>query len=327
MPNIITHKLFAQRVFQQCDKLDIKTMIEKHLQLFYIGSNGPDFLFFYHMQPKDMLKEHSLNHIGSALHAGHVNAFYESAIRTIMQENDPFTRESEIVYLLGHLCHWALDMSVHPYIFYRTGHHTRLSSSYHHRFESMLDAMMLKQLYHMDISEYKCSAICEFDSEMLKAIARIYVPAVKDTLHEEIHVYQLRNALTSWHKIQEYLYDPKQTKSGLLKGFEAVMKQPWLVSGNVIPIKIDETYDILNTQKRTWCHPCDNTITSDASFMEMFDEAVAVALSVWKKAYGCLEYGADLQSLLNEIDDRAYDTGRKGNAEMKYFACIYDEAV
>ncbi len=77
MPNIITHKLFAQKVFQNCDKQDIKNMIEKHLQLFYIGSNGPDFLFFYHMQPKEMMKEHSLNHIGSALHAGNVNAFYE----------------------------------------------------------------------------------------------------------------------------------------------------------------------------------------------------------------------------------------------------------
>lgn len=327
MPNIITHKLFAQKVFQNCDKQDIKNMIEKHLQLFYIGSNGPDFLFFYHMQPKEMMKEHSLNHIGSALHAGNVNAFYESAVNTINQEQDPFTKESELVYLFGHLCHWVLDMSVHPYIFYRTGHNTRLSSSYHHRFESMLDAIMLKHFYHMDISEYHCSAICEFDREMLKAIARIYVPAVKAALNEQIHVNQLRNALISWRKVQKLLYDPKQNKKSVLQKVEHIIKQPWLVSGNVIPTQIDETYDVMNWNKQTWCHPCDQTQASNASFLEMFENAISLAISVWKKAYGCIEYDADIHALLNEIDDRAYDTGRKGNAEMKYFACIYDETV
>ena len=59
----------------------------------------------------------------------------------------------------------------------------------------------------------------------------------------------------------------------------------------------------------------------------MFENAISLAISVWKKAYGCIEYDADIHALLNEIDDRAYDTGRKGNAEMKYFACIYDETV
>ena len=89
MPNIITHKLFAHRVFQQCDKLDIKTMIEKHLQLFYIGSNGPDFLFFYHMQPKDMLKEHSLNHIGIGDECTSVYFLSDGASYTLKQQLSP----------------------------------------------------------------------------------------------------------------------------------------------------------------------------------------------------------------------------------------------
>lgn len=51
MPNIITHKLFAEEVYKRTKKKDIKDLLEKHFQIYYIGSNGPDFLFFYHALP------------------------------------------------------------------------------------------------------------------------------------------------------------------------------------------------------------------------------------------------------------------------------------
>ena len=47
MPNIITHKIFAEEVLKKLDNADIRRVIERNLQLYYIGSNGPDFLFFY----------------------------------------------------------------------------------------------------------------------------------------------------------------------------------------------------------------------------------------------------------------------------------------
>ena len=55
MPNIITHTLFAQEIF---DKVDEAThdLFEPRLQLLEIGSNGPDFLFFHGMNPKDFFK-------------------------------------------------------------------------------------------------------------------------------------------------------------------------------------------------------------------------------------------------------------------------------
>ena len=46
MPNIITHKIFAEEVLKSMTKHDIRSMIERHPQIFYIGSNGP-VLFSY----------------------------------------------------------------------------------------------------------------------------------------------------------------------------------------------------------------------------------------------------------------------------------------
>ncbi len=52
MPNIITHTLFAQEIFDKVDE-NTHALFEPRLHLLEIGSNGPDFLFFHGMNPKD----------------------------------------------------------------------------------------------------------------------------------------------------------------------------------------------------------------------------------------------------------------------------------
>lgn len=38
MPNIITHKIFAEEVLKKLDNADIRRVIERNLQLYYILS-------------------------------------------------------------------------------------------------------------------------------------------------------------------------------------------------------------------------------------------------------------------------------------------------
>lgn len=327
MPNIITHKIFAEEVYKRIKKRDIKDLLQRHLQIYYIGSNGPDFLFFYHAKPWEAFKDHQLNKIGSRLHSEGINTFYESSIASMRKEKDSFTKESELAYIMGHLCHWSLDMMTHPYIFYRTGNCLGESAGLHHRFESMLDSMMLQMYHEKDIKEYRSYEICEFDEDMLKAIARIYVPAIKACFQEDIKVYQVRKALSSWKDIQKLLYDPMDKKLPILKGIEKILRKPWLISGNIVPASIDERFDILNEERRVWAHPCDHEIKQDATFLELFEAAIEQAVTLLEKVYGCVEYDGDVQTLLQLLQDRAYDSGMSGNAEMKHFDIIYEEGM
>ncbi len=325
MPNIITHKIFAEEVLKKLKKKDIAEFIIRHQQIYYIGCNGPDFLFFYHAKPWEILKKHDMNEIGSKLHKQGINTFYEEAIQSICREKNVHVKERMLAYLFGHLCHWALDSIAHPYIFYRTGNGKGKSASYHHRMESMLDAMMLSKYHATTIKEYPYYEICSYNEEILKAIARIYVPAVKKALKEDIKVYDIRKALDDWKDIQKMLYDPLGIKMKLLTGIEKVIHKPWLISGNIIPVSLDVRYDICNFTKKVWCHPCDNTELSHETFFHLFNKAIDVAEQVIEKAYGCIEYQADLSLLLNLLDNRAYDTGRNVRTEMKYFHIIYEE--
>ncbi|MEG0470036.1 MAG: DAK2 domain-containing protein [Longicatena sp.] len=160
--------------------------------------------------------------------------------------------------------------------------------------------------------------------DMLKAIARIYVPVAKKVYHTEVKVNELRNALDSWQDIQKMLYDPKHIKYYALKSVETILRKPWAISGNVVKRKIDDRFDILNEHHTLWFHPCDDHISSNASFMELFEEAADIALCVIEKAYGCIEYGAPTTTLCEELQDQAYDSGMSGEREMKFFDIIYE---
>ena len=181
MPNIITHTLFAQEIF---DKVDEAThdLFEPRLQLLEIGSNGPDFLFFHGMNPKDFYKKSDLRVAGSMFHAAHVNDFYQKALISIRNEQDEDIKKDMMTYVCGHLCHWALDATSHPYVFYRTGPCKGKSAWYHHRFESLLDAIMLKVKRECTIEDFKFYEVCDVTKEQARAIARIYVVAIRQIL-------------------------------------------------------------------------------------------------------------------------------------------------
>lgn len=325
MPNIITHKIFAEEVLKQIKKKDVHSMIEKYPQIFYIGSNGPDFLFFSHVKPWETYKSHALNRLGSKMHSQHINAFYQTAIECVQSQKDEHIKELMSVYLFGHLCHWALDKTTHPYIFYRTGNCKGVSSGYHHRFESMMDTMMLDKFYHMSIKEFESYKICEYDEDILKAIARIYVPVAKKVYHQDVKVHDLRKTLDSWKDVQKMLHDPTNIKYSIVKAVEGIIQKPWAISGNIVRPEIDDRYDVLNEERTLWKHPCDETITFCASFMDLFNEAILTAIKVIDQTYGCIEYNADIQSVLDIIQDATYDSGMSGNQEMKFFDIIYEK--
>lgn len=325
MPNIITHKLFAEIVFEELDKFDIRSLIEQYPQIFYIGSNGPDFLFFYHAKPWEAYKNHTLNALGSRMHASHINDFYRSAFQSVMKQKKKEIKDQMMVYIFGHLCHWTLDKTTHPYVFYKTGTCKGKSAAFHHRFESMLDTKMLKKMKNIDIRDYPAYKICEYDEDILRAIARIYVPAARDVYGEDITVFALRESLNSWYDVQKMLYDPHQIKFPILQGIEKITHQNWVLSSHVIQRKDDATYDVLNEEKQIWKHPCDEHVISNASFMELFEQAVKEAHDIIIKAYGVMEYDASIQQVVDLLKDQAYDTGMDGEREVQFFDVIYKE--
>lgn len=315
MPNIITHCLFGKDVFKQLQSHELQRILQNNSKEFMIGCNGPDFFFFY----KFFESQHaSFRQLGSLVHAQKINQFYEVALKQIELTKDSTLKEAMMAYVIGHLCHWALDSSAHPYIFYKTGNYTGMSESMHHRFESMLDAMMLKEKEGKTIVEFNFPSLSKTSEHNVEAISNIYIPVMKEVYHETITQQQIHDALSDWYHIQKLLRDTTGLKTKILNVYEKKKKHPWLYSGNVIPKTIDETYDVMNRQHQQWCYPIDDTKKSHESFLEIYHRATQLAL----QAIACMH---DSKALCQLLDNRSYDTGSNEDKKMLYFDLLYGE--
>ena len=313
MPSIITHGLFAKNVFNNLKDEQLVQIIKNNPREFIIGSNGPDFFFFYKIFNS---KAKNIRDVGNLVHSMKINDFFINAFEIIDQEENKELKEAMTSYIIGHLCHWALDSCAHPYVFYKTGAYSTITESWHHRFESMIDTILLKNMKNESIKTFKFYLLAKQSKNTLDVISKIYIPTVKKLYDVEITRKHIKDALNDWYQILSFVYDPHKSKIKLLKTYEKIKNSPWLYSGNVIPVDIDDTYDVLNTKKDTWCYPTDKDKKSNESFMEIYERAKDLILDI-------LNNINDKDYMFSHINNASYDTGESEIKELMYFDYIY----
>lgn len=100
MPASYAHQCFGDAVLK---KTSVPSLIQKHIDYYNLGLQGPDLLFYFHPT-----KTNPINKKGSRMHEEPAKQMF----RWFSEEKD----ERKIVYLLGFICHFTLDAACHPYI-------------------------------------------------------------------------------------------------------------------------------------------------------------------------------------------------------------------
>ncbi len=109
MPAIFTHVRFGNEVAATLPE-GLRGLIERHPAAFYLGTQGPDILF-YHKLTKSKAKN-PVRKKGWDMHALPAAPFFERVARLLIQNPD----EENRAYALGFLCHFTLDSHCHPFI-------------------------------------------------------------------------------------------------------------------------------------------------------------------------------------------------------------------
>ena len=107
MPALYAHKRFGDAVIAGLSG-EIKEVIQKHPLQFRIGLQGPDPYFFY----RPILKNHVAK-LGSDMHKENADVFFKTARKVIRQKG---LDSREYAFILGFICHFALDSECHPYV-------------------------------------------------------------------------------------------------------------------------------------------------------------------------------------------------------------------
>ncbi|MDR1794375.1 MAG: zinc dependent phospholipase C family protein [Erysipelotrichaceae bacterium] len=322
MPNVLTHWLHSQEVAKGLVDGTLANAIAKHPRLFNLGSQGPDFLFYYNVYPWQNQKvNQKIYAIGGQVHKFHVNDFYEAALLQI-KKAEPESRMAMIAYLAGHLCHWALDSTVHPFIFYRTNGFTKKTQYWHSRYESMLDTLMVTDVLNKPLSEYPTQRVLEHDEADIDAVADLYIPVLQQVFDTAVDQATIAYCFKEFHSVLHWLFSPKTVFFRFMQSLETVLGIKWKLTSHMVIGKPDHQHDIFNLLHNEWKNPSKPVIHSSASFLELYQLAINKGIEVLQLLQQALASG-QLQGLLGFIDNRNYENGLSEFSEMIEFSSVY----
>ena len=107
MPAFYTHSRFGKQVLESLNPT-LQEMIKKPEDLFFIGLQGPDILFYHKAYKKNAVSKR-----GYEMHYEAGDVFFNQAREIIKNINH---QKASFSYIAGFICHFTLDSQCHPYI-------------------------------------------------------------------------------------------------------------------------------------------------------------------------------------------------------------------
>lgn len=276
MPACLTHNQFARLVLE---RLPNGESLDKCA--YYWGAQGPDFLFCHRYLP--VWKEESISSYALKLHETKPSLTF-NAMREFLKKHEDNTYRS---YVMGFVCHYALDAAAHPYINalaaklleerpYET------VTTLHGEIEGALDAITLRRETGKLPSEVNVKNMFPKNEGVQRKIARLYSEVIFSVYGESIPEETLYQASKDAHFIFAALNDRTGVK---YKFFDILEKgRAHKITSHIVPITENPDIDYANIQKTEWES---KGVTSDKSFFEMFDEAQELALTLQKEFDTC----------------------------------------
>lgn len=294
MPDVFAHYYFADIFKKNLRNLDLDS--------YFIGSQGPDF-FYYYGQLYFHQEKSKLNELGTLIHKKNIMEAFVYIYNTYTKSNCNQIKS----YLLGYLSHYVLDVTCHPFIFYRSGFAKEkreffFYNNLHKKYEMSIDAALIE---YIDIKEFNFLDILngiEFDS-----IIKFYQNFCLEVYHTNLSEREIELAFSDFLKTTNFFNKHDRLVSFLRLFFSRKLKNK--IDSVRIVKNLD--YDFLNILNQSWLDPV-TLKASNANFMQLLDCATKQFLSIYNALLN-----EDLDLFLKIIDARTFETGHPESNKMK----------
>lgn len=248
MPSLLTHAFFADDFVEKHQGKD--SIVIKYPEIFRLGSQGPDPLFFYGLWPKRGLKlKLAAEAIGSQLHKLDGSQLFATACEQINLIEKPEEKAMFEAFVLGQFAHYMLDSNAHPFVYYWSGFDKRgrLSGKYHYRhahFEAVLDSVLANARRKEELT-FKPQTVLMIPENELDVINKNFVKVLedifakklpenfyKDAVNNMIDIYHCTNGGTYLrhiflgHSSLGQLYIPSKGQAKVINPSHLVWKNP-----------------------------------------------------------------------------------------------------
>ncbi len=306
MPNIWTHSLFGLELIKQSGQI-VLLQDDGRKNLFRLGCQGPDFLFYHHFLPWQ--KDKTMSALGSAMHTQACGPVLQEMVRGLA-EGGMTLEAPEVQYVLGFLSHHVLDRNMHPYVFFKSG----FKKWDHQRFEVILDTIMVKR--HLGLETWKTPVWKTIDIgrefpagivSMFETVQQAYFPEFNGKITAE----HWNEAYRDMIRAQKLFHDP----SGIKRLLSFGQIEPLVYKRNNPP------RDYMNEAKAIWHDPTSLEITSDESAWELWEKALLDGRKVLDAASAVFAGPEDREEAFlrfsRHLGNVSYETGKAVDAGAK----------
>jgi len=317
MPDILSHVYcadFARRNFETSSVM--RQIIDRHIDAFYLGSQGPDFLYYFRIWP--WKNDLSVPSMATTIHQSKTAEFLNTAFKSLKSAdlgND--AGQIPLAYWMGFLCHYALDSQAHPYIYYFSGIHKDENSkkngdTHNHKFlENIIDTLLSekhKNVLDLPKNQYACLPKRPGSLKAAyKSVSDTFYAVYGDELKPEI----IQESVTDMRKLIGLMHDPKRRMRKVFAKVEQLIAKPRYITTAAFPATSGEDIDYLNLRNEMWVHPCDENITYNDSFLDLFDKSVSYATELMQYAWDDYKDTTGQFNLEAFLGNYSYDTGLK----------------
>ena len=321
MPATAVHAYFAQDLNDILPK-EIKNKLDvNRLKTF---GQSTDSLMFYNLF--SILPGKKIRDFQKYFHTNKTQEFFINLINYI-KEND-YTEDIDVnSFLVGAICHYVLDSTVHPYIYYKTGYFNKNDKSTYkynnvHTFmETFLDNDMIKRResinpYKFNISKFSFDT-SKFSNELNDTIKYTFKETFDVDNMDKIYYKSLKQMRNSIFIFRQDIYGIKKFFYKLADTFTS--KRVFRFEAISYHYPLNDRHNFLNENHKLWRNPCDYSLTSEESFLDLYLRALKLTKVMICASFDYIN-GKDIE-LEKIFINKSYITGLdcELDKELKYF--------
>lgn len=278
MPAILSHDLFGRGVLEDVTKLlGLRSLDER--DAFLLGNQGPDPLFYLVIDPL----MHKWSPLGNAMHDGSA-AELLLAMREAYLRLEGHERQVARAYVAGFACHWLLDSTMHPFVYYWQngicgagvpGLTEKDHSKVHAEIERDFDEMALFSLTGRTVERWiPHERVLGATRTTLAAIDKLYFYVALWVYDKPIDPRTFSTAVREFRLVQRVLDSAGGRKRAVVGTIERAVKQtPYsLLTAMSHRVRAEDTSDFDNREHAAWENPFTGE-ASTASFWDLWDSA------------------------------------------------------
>lgn len=273
MPDLYSHTEVAKKVISKID-------YDFNKDLVYVAAQGPDPMY-YNVFNKES-KEYRY----------YADRMHDTNTGMLLTHMTQYVKRHPSVdnysFLIGFITHYALDVTIHPYVYYNVGDYKESDPSTHHtrglhlKFERSIDAVLIEE-----DTKKKAHKITLHKShfplkELPTEVSKIMGYALKQTYGKDNGDYMFKLAVSKMYNNIKYMTKDRFGLKKLIFRFLDLFHNNNLFYQDVSLYKHIEDYDYLNKQKNTWHHPVTNE-PSNQSIYDLQKQGIVFAEKIIKQ--------------------------------------------